>query len=213
MRLLPSGSHGLLLELEDTPTSLRWYEELERARERGLLPEVSDLVPAARTVLLALHGGADPAALAPRLRALTPGPRAASSAAGDPVQIPVHYDGPDLEHAATALGIEVSTLIERHQSERWSVAFCGFAPGFGYLTGEVHDWQVPRRPEPRSAVPAGSVALAGPYTGVYPRSSPGGWLLIGRTELSVFDLAASPPALLAPGTRVSFVALDMQDRP
>ena len=84
--------------------------------------------------------------------------------------------------------------------------FCGFAPGFGYLTGEG-EWDIPRRKSPRTKVPPGAVALAGEFSGVYPRESPGGWQLVGRTDVAVFDLTREPAALLRPGTRVRFVAV------
>nr|MBA2740265.1 carboxyltransferase domain-containing protein [Nocardioidaceae bacterium] len=90
-------------------------------------------------------------------------------------------------------------------AEEWTVAFCGFAPGFGYLTSQAWQVDMPRRPSPRTNVPPGSVALAAQFSGVYPRESPGGWQLIGRTELGVFDLSRDPAALLRPGIRVRFV--------
>jgi KipI family sensor histidine kinase inhibitor len=96
-------------------------------------------------------------------------------------------------------------VVRRHTTGLWTVAFCGFAPGFGYLTAVAGTWDVPRRENPRTRVPVGSVGLAGEFTGVYPRSSPGGWQLIGRTELEVLDLDRDPPALLSPRRRVRFV--------
>jgi KipI family sensor histidine kinase inhibitor len=132
-------------------------------------------------------------------------PRPGRRAGGEPVEVPVTYDGEDLADVATALGCDVAEVVRRHTAEQWTVAFCGFAPGFGYLSGASGAWDVPRRPSPRTRVPAGSVALAGEFSGVYPRESPGGWQLIGRTELAVFDLQRDPPALLLPGTPVRFV--------
>ena len=115
------------------------------------------------------------------------------------------YDGEDLEDTARLLGYDVPELIRRHTAEEWTVAFCGFAPGFGYLTSATQEWDVPRRSSPRTKVPTGSVALGGRFTGVYPRESPGGWQLIGRTGLAMFDLSREPPALLRPGNRGRFV--------
>lgn len=119
------------------------------------------------------------------------------------VSLPTTYDGADLALVAEHLALSVEEVVARHSSTEFTVAFCGFAPGFGYLTGLP--WTLPRLPTPRPRVPAGSVGLAGPYTGVYPSASPGGWLLVGRTSVPLFDPGASPPAVLAPGTRVRFV--------
>ena len=125
--------------------------------------------------------------------------------AGGLVEIPVQYDGEDLADVAEILGCDADEVVDRHTGTTWTVAFCGFAPGFGYLTADEGSWDVPRRSSPRTKVPAGSVALAGPFSGVYPRESPGGWQLLGRTEVAAFDLAREPAALLRPGTRVRFV--------
>jgi KipI family sensor histidine kinase inhibitor len=119
------------------------------------------------------------------------------------VEIPTVYDGEDLGLVAEHWSVSEDEVVARHLGTEFTVAFCGFVPGFGYLTGLP--WSVPRLPAPRPRVPAGSVALAGAYTGVYPSASPGGWLLIGRTSIRLFDVDADPPALLAPGTRVRFV--------
>jgi KipI family sensor histidine kinase inhibitor len=121
--------------------------------------------------------------------------------------VPVRYDGEDLAEVAALWGCDAAEVVRRHTDERWTVAFCGFAPGFGYLVADDggHRWDVPRRDMPRTSVPAGSVGLAGPYTGVYPRASPGGWQLVGRTRFELFDVMREPPALLVPGRRVRFV--------
>jgi KipI family sensor histidine kinase inhibitor len=117
----------------------------------------------------------------------------------------VRYDGPDLSDVAAHWGVARHEVARIHADTEFTVAFCGFAPGFGYLTGLPARYDVPRRATPRTAVPPGSVALAGPYTGVYPRSSPGGWQLIGTTDTVLWDHARVPAALLSPGTRVKFV--------
>ena len=202
MRLLPSGSTALLVELDGLDDVLALYAALADAPPDGVL----DVVPAARTVLLVT----DPArtslaAVADAVRATTPRPDA--RVAGEAIELPVHYDGADLTEAAELLGLTPGELVDRHTGGEWTVAFCGFAPGFGYLTQPGGGWDVPRRSSPRTKVPPGSVALAGEFSGVYPRESPGGWQLIGRTDVAVFDLDREPAALLRPGTRVRFVAV------
>ncbi|MEU2350612.1 allophanate hydrolase subunit 1 [Modestobacter sp. NPDC049651] len=201
MRLLPSGSTALLAEVDDLDQVLALHAALEADRPAGVV----DVVPAARTVLVVV----DPArttlaAVAAAVRAVRP--RAGDRPAGDLVEVPVHYDGPDLAELATALHLDPAELVRRHTGAEWTVAFCGFAPGFGYLTQAGGGWDVARRATPRTRVPAGSVALAGEFSGVYPRESPGGWQLVGRTDLAVFDVDRDPAALLRPGTRVRFVA-------
>jgi KipI family sensor histidine kinase inhibitor len=203
MRILPSGSTALLVELEDLDAVLALYAALAEQPPDGVV----DIVPAARTVLLVT----DPArtslsAVAEAVRRTTPRPDARTG--GERVELPVHYDGEDLEELAGLLDLTPDELVQRHTGAEWTVAFGGFAPGFGYLTQTRGEWDVPRRPTPRTKVPAGSVALAGEFSGVYPRESPGGWQLIGRTDLAVFDLDRDPPALLRPGVRVRFVEAD-----
>ena len=200
MRLLPSGSTALLVELDELDDVLALYAALADEPPDGVV----DVVPAARTVLLVT----DPArttltAVADAVRRTTPRP--GGQRTGDAIELPVHYDGADLHELAEQLGLSSDELVQRHTGAEWTVAFCGFAPGFGYLTQPGAAWDVPRRATPRTKVPAGSVALAGEFSGVYPRESPGGWQLIGRTDVAVFDLAREPAALLRPGTRVRFV--------
>jgi len=178
------------------------YAELVRLRAAGRLPGVVELVPAARTVLVELGTVSDPLPdLAALLAELAPGAEQPRPA----VQIPVRYDGPDLAEVAALTGLDTGEVVRRHAAAAYTVAFCGFAPGFGYLTGLPAELQVPRRPSPRTAVPAGSVGVAGEFTGVYPRRSPGGWQLLGRTDAVLWDADRDPPALLAPGTGVRFV--------
>ncbi|KGH47081.1 allophanate hydrolase [Modestobacter caceresii] len=202
MRLLPSGSAALLVELDGLDDVLALYAALSADPPHGVV----DVVPAARTVLLMTDPAVTTlAAVADAVRTTTPRPD--TRAVGDSIELPVHYDGADLADAAELLGLTPDELVARHTGAEWTVAFCGFAPGFGYLTQPGGQWEVPRRPTPRTAVPPGSVALAGEFSGVYPRESPGGWQLIGRTEVAVFDLAREPAALLRPGTTVRFVAV------
>ncbi|MGH3738243.1 MAG: 5-oxoprolinase subunit PxpB, partial [Micromonosporaceae bacterium] len=196
------GGEALLLELGSTHAVSAWHSELVRRRAAGEFA-AAELVPAARTVLV--DGVADPAGLAARLREW-PLVESSVPVAGPVVEVPTVYDGPDLAEVAALWGVPVDEVVARHVATEFEVAFCGFAPGFGYLTGLPERWRVPRRAEPRPKVPTGSVGLAGPYTGVYPSESPGGWQLIGRTDLVLFDPEREPPALLSPGTRVRFVA-------
>ena len=200
MKVLPCGTASLLLELDDLDEVLATYAALVQDPPKGVL----DIVPAALTVLLVT----DPAetSLAAVRRAVRQlKPQYDGRAVGELVEIPVTYDGEDLEDVARLLGYDVPELIRRHTAEDWTVAFCGFAPGFGYLTSATQEWDVPRRSSPRTKVPMGSVALGGRFTGVYPRESPGGWQLIGRTGLAMFDLSREPAALLRPGNRGRFV--------
>jgi len=127
--------------------------------------------------------------------------------AGEIVEIPVVYDGEDLTDVAQILGCDVEVVIRRHTETIFSVAFTGFAPGFAYLSGGTPNLHVPRRSSPRTIVPEGAVGLAGEFTGVYPKASPGGWQLIGRTDLAMFDINREPAALLRPGLRVRFRAV------
>ncbi|MGW5770003.1 5-oxoprolinase subunit B family protein [Streptomyces longwoodensis] len=200
MRVLPVGDDALLVELASGTEAQALHAELLRRRGEGLLA-AREIVPAARTVLL--DGVADPARLARELLASDVPPAPARE--GDVVEIPVRYDGPDLAEVAAHWEVAEEEVARIHAGHEYRVAFCGFAPGFGYLTGLPPRYDVPRRSTPRTAVPAGAVALAGPYTGVYPRSSPGGWQLIGTTDAVLWDVARVPAALLSPGTRVRFV--------
>ncbi|MEV7066031.1 allophanate hydrolase subunit 1 [Streptomyces collinus] len=200
MKVLPVGEDALLVEVSSGDEAQALHAELLRRRAEGTL-SVREIVPAARTVLL--DGLDAPARLAAELTAADL--PAAPPRARDVVEIPVRYDGPDLAEVAAHWGVPVREVARIHGDTEFRVAFCGFAPGFGYLTGLPPHYDVPRRATPRTAVPAGSVALAGPYTGVYPRSSPGGWQLIGTTDAVLWDHARVPAALLSPGTPVRFV--------
>lgn len=162
---------------------------------------VVDVVPAARTVLVHWSDAVLAAAIVARL--VTIGPVAVTDEV-QRVTIPVRYDGPDLGHVARATGLTVDDVVALHSGADYEVAFCGFAPGFGYVGGLPERLHLPRRSTPRPAVPAGSVAIAAQYTAVYPARSPGGWHLIGTTDVVMFDVDRDPPALLAPGTRVGF---------
>ena len=199
MRCLRYGDSALLVESGDDTRDV--YAGLRAAGLDG----VTELVPAARTVLVRARPGTDLRALERAVLAAPPVP--AGSGGDDEVELEVSYDGEDLGDVAKLTGLSEDEVVAAHTGQLWTVAFCGFAPGFGYLIGTDDRLTVARRESPRTRVPAGSVALAGPYTGVYPSASPGGWQLIGRTGATVWDLAADQPALLRPGVRVRFRAV------
>jgi KipI family sensor histidine kinase inhibitor len=200
VRVLPAGDAAVLAELDDLDAVLA----LAAALRADPLPGTVDVVPATRTVLVLFDGTTTAEQVTAGLRAARPG--AAAGAAGGTVEVPVRYDGADLADVARLTGLPVADVIARHTSPEYTVAFCGFAPGFAYLTGGDPTLRVPRRSPPRTAVPAGSVALADGFTGTYPRRMPGGWQLIGRTDAVLWDIERDPPALLPPGTRVRFRA-------
>lgn len=202
--VLPAGPRALLVELDGRQDTEAFHAEVLRRRAAGELPGVRDIVPGERTVLL--DGIArDATALARELETWPiPPPR---HDAGETVELPVVYDGPDLADVAEAWGVAAADVPGIHAGIEFRVAFCGFAPGFGYLTGLPDHLHLPRRATPRTRVPAGAVALAGPYTGVYPSPSPGGWQLVGRMPDPgrLWDPHREPAALLEPGARVRFV--------
>ena len=200
MRLRPAGERALLVEVEDLETVHRLHAALRDLDPPGVV----ELVPGYRTVLVV----ADPARaeVVDELAAELPDlelPQA-DEVAGEPVEIPVSYDGEDLPEVARLTGLEAEEVVRRHTAPEYTVAFLGFSPGFPYLVGLDPALEVPRRDTPRTSIPAGSVGLAGGQTGIYPTASPGGWQLIGRTEVTLFDPGRDPPALLAPGGRLRF---------
>lgn len=200
MLVRPVGARAVLLEVEDLDQVTAWRQAVAALVSAGFVPPPAEVVPGACTLLL---DGVDAPAVARRLSAL-PTPDAAQAAAAGPlVEVPVVYDGPDLAEIARLWGTTEREVVRRHTGTVLRVAFCGFAPGFPYLVGLPSE--VPRRATPRPVVPAGSVALAGRYCGIYPTSSPGGWQLLGRTGVRLFDPDRDQPALLPPGARVRFV--------
>ena len=203
-RFLPVTPNSLLVELRDLDQTLA----LLAALQADPLPAIAEIVPAARTLLIrSLPGMAADAGLAAQVLARLPrADRPLPLPRGPVIEIPVIYDGADLDHAARHLDMSPRQLIEAHQAALWQVAFCGFAPGFAYMSSDDPRFDLPRRETPRTRIPAGSVALAGRFCGIYPQASPGGWQLIGRSALPVWDLSRDPPALLQPGARCRFVA-------
>jgi KipI family sensor histidine kinase inhibitor len=199
MKVLPYGDEALLVEPDDSSAVLAL------AAAAADEPGVVEVVPAARTVLVRTTPGRL-AQLASRLAALAGTAGTLPRDDRDEIVLDVRYDGADLEPTAAELGLSTDELVRRHTAGRYVVAFCGFAPGFAYLRGLDETLHVPRLPAPRTRVPSGAVGIAGEFTGVYPRESPGGWRLLGRTDAELWDLARTPPALLVPGTTVRFRA-------
>jgi KipI family sensor histidine kinase inhibitor len=192
-----AGDRAALLELPEGAAAR--VARVIRAEVDGLV----DVVPGHATVLVTWD--AEPSV--DRLVDLAAGAVAAgaSALAGPALEIPVRYDGADLDVVAELTGLSPDDVVAVHSGAEYTVAFLGFAPGFAYLVGGDDRLHVPRRDEPRQRVPAGSVGVAGPYSGIYPREGPGGWRLLGTTGISVFDPERRPPALLAAGDRVRFV--------
>lgn len=189
----PAGDRGSLIEVPDNASAVRLARALRAERS-----DLVDVVVGHATVLVTWEGAA------PELGNLVIEPEPEPT--GRLVEIPVSYDGPDLEEVAGLTGLSPEEVIERHTGAEHVAAFLGFQPGFAYLIGGDELLHVPRREVPRTRVPGGTVAIAGPYSGVYPRDSPGGWRLLGSTTAVLFDPVREPPALLAPGDRVRFVA-------
>lgn len=199
------GDHALLLELASTADALDWSDALRDAD----LPGVLDVVGASRTVLLVLSEHRHQAAVRARLQGfrLDRSSSRLGQRADVTVTIDVVYDGEDLDEVARLTGLSPEQVITAHTAAPMRVGFGGFAPGFAYLVGGDERLHVPRRAEPRTRVPAGSVGLAGEFSGVYPRDTPGGWQLIGRTDAVLWDVERDPPALLVPGNWVQFRAI------
>jgi 5-oxoprolinase (ATP-hydrolysing) subunit B len=210
-KILAAGSSALLVCLDTPELVTGLYHDLLADPPEGFV----EAIPAAETVMVVFDPSrAAASTLGPRLRAAvqrvstntystysTDEPSARQEPA---VTIPVVYDGPDLDETSRRTCMSVEEVVRRHEAGEYVVAFCGFAPGFAYLSGLDPALILPRRSIPRTRVPAGSVAVSDRYTSVYPHESPGGWHLLGRTTKVLWDLESQPPALLAPGTRVRF---------
>jgi KipI family sensor histidine kinase inhibitor len=210
-RVLPSGEQAVLVEVDSLADVLALHRRLWAS---GSTPGLLDAVTGARTLLLVAESAAALAGVRSRaheaLRDLASSPAADGSdddttTAATVAEIPVHYDGPDLAEVAERTGLSPAEVVTAHTGRPWLVGFAGFAPGFAYLVDGDPRLHVPRRDTPRTRVPAGSVGLAGEFSGIYPRASPGGWQLIGRTDHTLWDLDTDPPAALRPGLRVRFV--------
>jgi KipI family sensor histidine kinase inhibitor len=200
VNLRPAGERALLIEVEELETVHRLHAALRALDPTGVV----ELVCGYRTLLVVAEAGRagaldELAAALPELE-LPP----AEAVAGEAVEIPVRYDGEDLPEVAGLTGLDAEEVVRRHTAPEYTVAFLGFSPGFPYLVGLDPALEVPRRDTPRTSIPAGSVGLAGNQTGIYPTASPGGWQLIGRTEVVLFDPERDPPALLGPGSRLRF---------
>jgi KipI family sensor histidine kinase inhibitor len=199
-----AGESAFLVDVRDgDPAGVRRAAAGIRqvAADRGF--EVVDVVPGMSTVLISVR---IPLALADFQRILAevselPAPAQEQI---ETITIDVDYTGPDLDEVARLTGLSVQEVIQLHSTTVYGAAFSGFAPGFAYLTGVPSALQVPRRPDPRVSVPSGSVALADQFTAVYPRTSPGGWRLIGTTDAVLWDTERRPAALIRPGAAVRF---------
>ena len=203
MRVLSVNRSTVLVELATLNDVLALHASLKTVPLDG----VSEILPAAQTLMLRF----DPARWTPPtlIEALAARDLTASSRTqGNRVEIPMRYDGEDLAEVAQLCGLSIEEVIRRHGESEFTVAFCGFSPGFGYLVGGDATLRVPRKSTPRTIVPKGSVALGGLYCGVYPQASPGGWQIIGTTSMPMWDPTRASPAILTPGTRVKFVARD-----
>jgi KipI family sensor histidine kinase inhibitor len=233
LQVLSCGEHAVLVELDGLEEVLTLNDAVRAAVEASdaAFAGVVDIVPAARTLLVVVGDRTNLttvrqalpalAAATARLTPAIPGPAGHRDAdlPGLParpgnlsrlaeqhvVEIRVHYDGPDLSEISELIGLTPAEVVVAHTQSPWRVAFAGFSPGFAYLSGGDSRLQVPRRCEPRTSVPAGSVGLAGEFSAIYPRSSPGGWQLLGHIDEIIWDVDRQPPALLQPGSTVQFV--------
>ena len=203
MRVLPYGERAVLAEPGDLEAVLALQRALAAAPPTG----VDEWVPAATTVLVRFDPARTTAArVVDALHTLAPVASAATAATT--IDVPVVYDGEDLDDVAAFARCTHDEVVARHTAPTYTVAFCGFTPGFGYLAGGDPTLAMPRLATPRTRVPAGSVAIADVFTGVYPTATPGGWRLLGHTAVALWDAMRDPPALLAPGTCVRFHAVD-----
>ncbi|MEM5384767.1 5-oxoprolinase subunit PxpB [Paraburkholderia phymatum] len=206
-RIFPFGDTALVCEAPPPATldcQRRVWAAAQAARD---WPHVLEVVPGMNNLTVIFDPlEADPDDLASKLKAAWEGASAAPDAGRD-VEIPVQYGGeygPDLRAVADHTGLSVKEVVERHASGKYIVFFLGFQPGFAYMGGLEDALHTPRRAAPRLEVPAGSVGIGGAQTGIYPATSPGGWQLIGRTSLKLFDPSRNTPTLLQPGDRVRF---------
>ncbi|MGC6398044.1 MAG: 5-oxoprolinase subunit B family protein [Ilumatobacteraceae bacterium] len=201
LHIAKMGSHGLLLRIDTYVPAV-----LGAAIRDLALDGVADVVPAETTLLVRCDHVAAQQAVQHRLEELIARyDENPSQVDREPIEIPVRYDGEDLAFVAEACSLTEEEIIQRHLRTTYVAAFCGFAPGFAYLSGLDSSLQLPRRNTPRTRVPAGAVAIAATYSAVYPQESPGGWHLIGSTSSELWDVARQPPALIEPGRQVRFI--------
>jgi KipI family sensor histidine kinase inhibitor len=198
----PCGERALIAEIDGGHEAVIRLAALARAE---LGDAALDVVPGHRTVLVSGRDALPDAALIEELAVRAGYEDGGEPPAAEPVEIAVRYDGPDLAAVAALCGVSAEEVARRHAAPLYQVAFVGFAPGFAYLVGGDPLLELPRLDEPRTRVPAGSVAVAGPYSAIYPSASPGGWRLIGSSDALLFDPTAARPALLEPGAGVRFV--------
>jgi len=199
----PAGGRAVVLDLDEDAEPAQTAAAV-RSLAKQLGVALLEVVPGAQTVLVVATGPAGLQQLLAALPRLPSAPTAAETT-GVVVELPARYDGADLDHVARTTGLSVEQVVHRHSAVVYRSAFSGFAPGFAYLSGLDPVLRLPRRDTPRTAVPAGSLAVADGWTAVYPRRTPGGWHLLGTVDVPVFDLGVDPPALLGPGRRVRFV--------
>lgn len=219
VRIAPAGDRALVVRLGDRIDDATFQRvQSALARLHGVAREITDVVAGFATVTVhyeparvATVGGELPhAALTRTIAALLEGPAPGVATRGPLVEIPVCYEGelaPDLEEVARHAGLSIGEVVELHAAAEYTVHMIGFVPGFPYLGGLDPRLATPRRAEPRTRVPAGSVGIGGAQTGVYPIASPGGWRLIGRTPLRLFDARREASSLLQVGDRVRFRAI------
>ena len=199
--IVPMGTHSLHLRLDGYHPAL-----LADALRRLDIDGVSDVVPAEATLLVRCeHDIARDTLISELGEVVLTVAHSESNADSLPLEIPVRYDGEDLPGIAQECGMSVEETINRHLAAEYVAEFCGFAPGFAYLSGLDPLLHLPRLDSPRTRVPAGSVSIAAMYSAIYPNSSPGGWHLIGSTAVAIWDIDRTPPALIEPGQRVRFV--------
>lgn len=207
MRIWPVGDGAFSVEFGDRidpAANAKVMALCAAVLDGGHIPGLVEVVPSFRSVLVVVDPLLYPM-VEDRVRALAQDLPEVPRAEGRLWEIPTVYDGPDLDAVAAATGMGRDAVIALHSGQIYGVAMLGFMPGFAYMTGVAEALRLPRRAEPRVRVPAGSVAMADEMTAIYPWDSPGGWHLLGRTGMTLFNLDNTPPALLAPGDRVRFV--------
>lgn len=202
LRIIPASDSALLVEYPSLEDTVAHFQALEAAH----VPGVEELMPAAKTILVRFDNTlTDHDCLARAIRSIPPA--SGQIEGSQEALIDVIYDGEDLAEVADILGLSIPQLIERHTKATWKVAFIGYAPGFAYCVGDDPIFNVPRRSTPRTRIRAGSVGLAGTFSGIYPRESPGGWQMLGHTNEKMWDLSRPKPSLLQPGQVVRYRAV------